>query len=123
MHFATRYLDFRILFSPLFAHEIPNWVYNYRFSLRTEFAGPIVNHVLNKSGFRSFLQAASWFSWLIESSLPPAKSFSSAARSSSYLTLSQNDSTSHTDADRNCSRFLQYFFLLNRRIHARILRQ
>ena len=45
MHSAARYLDCRILFFPLFEHEIPNQVQNQE-SCRTEL-GSIVNHVLN----------------------------------------------------------------------------
>ena len=45
MHLGTWYIDFRILFPPLFEHEIQDWVYNSD-SFRTEL-GSIVNHVLN----------------------------------------------------------------------------
>ena len=45
MHSAgCRYLDFRILFPPLFKHEIPN----FRFTTELE-EGSIVNHLLKDS--------------------------------------------------------------------------
>ena len=48
VHLAGWYLDFRILFSPLFEQEFPNYLYNNWLSFRTEL-GSTVHHVLKKS--------------------------------------------------------------------------